>query len=112
MHTEEPTKIIAVHTSSFDAVVRRSNGAVLVDFWAEWCASCKMLAPVLDDLAKEYDGRLTVAAIDVDRCPEPAQEYAVVTVPTMLLFCSGKLEKRIVGAQTKAALIRELSGVL
>jgi thioredoxin 1 len=109
MVTEGSTDIVAVTTASFDDVVQRSDSVVLVDFWAEWCASCKMLAPVLNDLAQEFAGRLTVAAIDVDRDPEPAQRYDVVTVPTLLLFHNGEMTKRIVGAQSKAALIRELS---
>ena len=111
MRTEEPTEVIAVDSASFESV-HRANGVVLIDFWAEWCPTCKMLAPVLAELATEYAGRLTVAAVDVDLSPEPAEQYAVVTVPTMLLFRDGELTRRIVGAQSKAALIRELSEVL
>jgi thioredoxin 1 len=85
---------------------------VLVDFWATWCGPCKMVAPVLEEIAKEKAGTLTVAKVDVDSNPSAARDFQVVSIPTLILFKDGKPVKRIVGAKGKAALLRELADVL
>lgn len=85
---------------------------VLVDFWATWCGPCRMVAPVLEEIATEKSGQLTVAKLDVDANPATARDYQVVSIPTLILFKDGKPVKRVVGAKGKAALLREISDVL
>jgi thioredoxin 1 len=85
---------------------------VLVDFWAAWCGPCKMIAPVLEEIATEKAGALTVAKVDVDANPSTARDFQVVSIPTLILFKGGKPVKRIVGAKGKAALLRELADIL
>ncbi|HEY1439860.1 MAG TPA: thioredoxin [Mycobacterium sp.] len=107
--TENAGGTIEVSDASFSAEVLSSNKPVLVDFWATWCGPCKMVAPVLEEIATERAEQLTVAKLDVDANPETAREFQVVSIPTMILFKDGQPVKRIVGAKGKAALLRELS---
>ncbi|BBY03518.1 thioredoxin [Mycobacterium seoulense] len=100
---------IEVSDASFSTEVLSSNKPVLVDFWATWCGPCKMVAPVLEEIASERAGQLTVAKLDVDANPVTARDFQVVSIPTMILFKDGQPVKRIVGAKGKAALLRELS---
>jgi thioredoxin 1 len=100
---------IEVSDASFSAEVLSSNKPVLVDFWATWCGPCKMVAPVLEEIAAERGDQLTIAKLDVDANPETARDFQVVSIPTMILFKDGQPVKRIVGAKGKAALLRELS---
>ena len=94
----------AVTDESFRQDVLEAPGPVLVDFWAEWCGPCKAVAPVLDELAKDYAGKLTVAKVNIDDNPVTPNEYAVRGIPTMLLFRDGKLLDQKVGAMPKGAL--------
>ncbi|MBX9699683.1 MAG: thioredoxin TrxA [Acetobacteraceae bacterium] len=94
----------AVTDDSFQQDVLQSGTPVLVDFWAEWCGPCRMVAPILDDLAKEYEGRLTVAKVNIDENPSTPNEYGVRGIPTMMLFKDGKLVDTKVGAQPKGPL--------
>ncbi len=103
---------VAVTDDSFSDDVLLSSTPVLVDFWAAWCGPCKMVAPVLEEIATEKAGSLTVAKIDVDENPATARDFQVVSIPTMILFKNGEPVKRIVGAKGKAALLRELSDVV
>ena len=103
---------VTVTDDSFAEAVLASPTPVLVDFWAAWCGPCKMVAPVLEEIAKEKAGTLTVAKVDVDSNPSAARDFQVVSIPTLILFKGGKPVKRIVGAKGKAALLRELADVL
>lgn len=96
--------IIAVTDNSFEEDVMNADLPVLVDFWAEWCGPCKMIAPVLDDIAQSYQGRLKVAKINIDDNSVTPQKFGVRGIPTLMLFKNGELESTKVGAITKSQL--------
>jgi thioredoxin 1 len=100
---------VDVTDATFSNDVLQSDKTVLVDFWAEWCGPCRMVAPVLDEIAGENKDTLTVAKLDIDRNPGAARDYQVMSIPTMIVFQGGKPVKQIVGAKPKAALLRDLS---
>ena len=100
---------VDVSDATFSTDVLQSDKTVLVDFWAEWCGPCKMVAPVLDEIAGEHSDKLTVAKLDIDRNPGAARDYQVMSIPTMIVFQGGKPVKQIVGAKPKAALLRDLA---
>lgn len=108
----EGSATLTVTDGSFDSDVIKSGTPGLVDFWATWCGPCKMIAPVLEELAGEKAGELTVAKLDVDANPETARNFNVVSIPTLILFKDGEPVKRIVGAKGKAALLREIADEL
>ena len=109
MSDSESAATIEVSDASFATEVLSSNKPVLVDFWATWCGPCKMVAPVLEEIAAERSAALTVAKLDVDANPDTARDFQVVSIPTLILFKDGQPVKRIVGAKGKAALLRELA---
>ncbi|KFZ36772.1 thioredoxin [Shewanella mangrovi] len=97
-------KIIYVSDDSFENDVLKSETPVLVDFWAEWCGPCKMIAPILDDVAGEYEGKLTVAKVNVDQNNATPAKYGIRGIPTLLLFKNGELAATKVGALSKTQL--------
>jgi len=94
-----------VDSKSFKKAVLQSDLPVLVDFWAPWCAPCRMVAPTLTQIAKEYEGKFHVAKVDVDVSPDIAGQYNVTGIPTMALFKDGKMVERIVGAYPKQQIV-------
>jgi thioredoxin 1 len=110
--TKGPTvadDIVILSDATFDEAVAGSDTPVLVDFWAEWCGPCKMVAPTLAEIADEQRGKLTVAKLNVDDNPDIARRFEVMSIPTLLVFKDGQPAKRIVGAKGKGALLQDLS---
>ena len=103
-----------VHTSdsSFEADVLKSSRPVLLDFWAEWCGPCKMIAPILDEVAKEYGDRVQVTKINIDENPQTPPKFGIRGIPTLMLFKDGKVEAQRVGALSKSQLLQFLDSNL
>lgn len=104
--------ITYVTDSSFDQDVLKSAGPVLVDFWAEWCGPCKMIAPVLEEIASEYTGRLKVAKLNIDENPATPPKFGIRGIPTLMLFKNGSVEATKVGAVSKSQLAAFIDGNL
>ena len=97
-------KILHISDADFDEKVLKSSAPVLVDFWAEWCGPCKMIAPILDDVAKEYQGRIKVAKLNIDENPMTPPKYGIRGIPTLMIFKNGNVEATKVGALSKSQL--------
>ena len=100
-------KAVEITDSNFNDVV--NNGVVLVDFWAEWCGPCRMIAPMIEELASEYDGKATIGKLDVDNNQESSVKFGVRSIPTLLIFKDGEIVDRHVGAVGKDILAKSLS---
>ncbi len=99
--------IIDLTDATFDETVSGTAEPLVVDFWAEWCGPCKMIAPILDEIAEEQGDSIKISKVNVDENPSIAQQYGIMSIPTILVFRDGELDKRIVGAKGKAQLLEE-----
>jgi thioredoxin 1 len=104
--------IVNITDDSFEQEVLKSTGPVLVDYWAEWCGPCKMIAPVLEEIAKEYSGKIKVAKLNIDENPATPPKYGIRGIPTLMLFKNGHVEATKVGAVSKSQLSAFIDGNL
>jgi thioredoxin 1 len=104
------TKVVT--DANFETEVLRNDKPVIVDYWAEWCGPCRMVAPVLEEIAAEYADKIDVVKLNIDDNPDLSQRYGIMAIPTMNVFSGGEVVKQIVGAKPKSALLRELAEFL
>jgi len=105
-------KPIEITDDNFETEVIKSDKPVLIDFWAVWCGPCKMIAPIVEELASEYDGKIKVGKLDVDSNQQTSIKFGVRSIPTLLIFKDGKLKETIIGAVPKKHLVDKLNSVL
>jgi thioredoxin 1 len=98
--------------ATFDEEIKGAEEAVLVDFWAEWCGPCKMIAPILEEIATEQAGKLRIAKLNVDENLDVARRFEVMSIPTLILFKEGEVQLRLIGAKGKGQLLQELQAFL
>lgn len=106
------SQAINVGEQTFDQVVLKSPVPVIVDFWAEWCGPCRMVSPVLDEIASEHAGKIIVAKVNVDHEPELAARYRITSIPAMKVFHNGEEVREMIGAMPKAMIEQKLEGIL
>ena len=102
-------EITSLSDATFDETVQSSSEAVVVDFWAEWCGPCKMISPILEEIASEHKDKVKVVKLNVDDNPDVTRRYDVMSIPTLLVFKNGEQVKRIVGAKGKGQLLQDLA---
>jgi len=105
---EQTMNPIEITDANFEQEVLKSDKPVLIDFWAVWCGPCKMIAPVVEELAREYDGKLKVGKIDVDNNPEVAMRFGIRSIPTLMIFKNGQVVEQIIGAVPKRQVVEKL----
>jgi thioredoxin 1 len=98
-----------VTDQTFETEVLKSDKTVLVDYWAEWCGPCRMVAPVLEEIAAEHADKLSVVKLNIDENPQVAQRYGILQIPTLNVFSGGEVVKQVIGARPKSALLKELA---
>jgi len=103
---------LEVNDGNFDDVVLKSEKPVIVDFWAEWCGPCRMVAPIIEELSKEYEGKVVVTKCDVDNSPGVAAKFSIRNIPTILFFKNGKIADKQVGAVPKSNFVNKLNALL
>lgn len=101
-------EVIKLNSSNFDEEVLNSEKKVLVDFYADWCGPCKMMSPIVDEIAKEYSDKVKVCKINVDEAPDIATRYDIMSIPTLIIFQNGKLIETVIGLTSKSELISKL----
>jgi thioredoxin 1 len=106
------SKELIITDSSFEQDVLKSDVPVLVDFWAPWCGPCKIVAPVVEEIAGEYDGKIKVGKVNTDENQQIAAKYGIMSIPTLMIFKNGEPAERIVGAQPKQAITEKIDSVL
>lgn len=106
------SKPVEVNDGDFDQVVLQAKIPVLVEFWAAWCAPCRMVAPVVEELAEEYEGRVSVVKLEVDQNPKMASKYGIMSIPSLIIFKEGSPVSNLVGFRPKADLKRSLDAAL
>ena len=105
-------KIVTLSDATFDEHVKSSDVPVLVDFWAEWCGPCKMISPVLEEIAEEQAGKIQIGKLNIDDNLEVTRRFDVMSIPTLILFKDGQPEVRLIGAKPKGQLLQEISAYL
>ncbi|MBN2633696.1 MAG: thioredoxin [Bacteroidales bacterium] len=103
---------LVVNDGNFEDVVVKADKPAVVDFWAEWCGPCRMIAPIIEDLSKEYEGKIVVAKCDVDDSPAIAAKYGIRNIPTVLFFKNGVIADKQVGAVPKASFVTKINALL
>jgi thioredoxin 1 len=106
------SKPVEIKDATFDEAVLQAKTPVLIDFWAPWCAPCRMVAPVVDELAEEYDGKVSFGKVNVDESPRIASQYGIMGIPSLILFKDGKPVSNIVGFRPKDELKKSLDAAL
>ena len=106
------SKPVELTDSNFDEIIKSEDKPVLVDFWAEWCGPCKMIAPVVNELASDYDGKAVIGKVDVDANPSISAKYGIRSIPTLLVFKNGEIVDKQVGAVNKGVLSQKLDAQL
>jgi thioredoxin 1 len=104
--------LVTLTEQTFDEEIKGATEPVLVDFWAEWCGPCKMIAPVLDEIAKDHAGRLRIGKVNIDENLDLARRFEVMSIPTLIVFKDGEPQLRIIGAKGKGQLLQELQAFL
>ncbi len=105
-------KIVTLTDATFDEHVKSSDVPVLVDFWAEWCGPCKMISPVLEEIAEEQAGKIQIVKLNIDDNLDVTRRFDVMSIPTLILFKDGEPQMRLIGAKPKGALLEEISAFL
>ena len=103
--------MVTINDSNFEELVIKSEIPVLLVFWAPWCGPCKMLSPIVDELAQEYEGKWLIAKVNVDDCSEVPMKYGIRNIPTLLFFKGGDMKDKMVGSTTKGAIVQKMASI-